>query len=98
MTYLTEMRDAIDRRQGWQFDRDMADTDPERAPQYRANELRAEDDARLMALASIAESLADIANALRDDDDNNPVHILHNMSYQLATIARNTRAIDEAAQ
>lgn len=64
MNYLDEMRDAIDRRQGWQFDGDMADTEPERAVQYRANELRAEDDARLMALASVAESLARIADAL----------------------------------
>ena len=39
--------------------------------------------------------LADIANALRDDENNSPVHILHNMSYTLATIARNTGAIDD---
>ena len=54
---------------------------------------------RAQALASIAQAraMADIANALRDDDDNNPVHILHNMSYQLATIARNTGVIDDGA-
>ena len=47
---------------------------------------------RAQALAAIAtaRALADIANALRDDENNSPVHILHNMSYTLATIARNT--------
>ena len=51
------------------------------------------------ALATIAQAraLADIANALRDDDGNNPAHILHNMSYRLAVIARNTGAIDDEA-
>ena len=41
------------------------------------------------ALAAIAQArvLADIANALRDDEGNNIAHILHNMSYQLAIIA-----------
>ena len=40
------------------------------------------------ALAAIAQAraLADIANALRDDEGNNIAHILHNMSYQLAII------------
>jgi len=51
--------------------------------------------AQAKALESIAESLADIANALRDDEGNNPAHILHNMSYQLAQIVRNTGAIDD---
>ncbi len=52
---------------------------------------------RAQALAAIAqvEVLADIANALQDDEDNNVTHILHNMSYTLATIARNTGAIDD---
>ena len=52
---------------------------------------------RAQALAAIAtaRALADIANALRDDENNSPVHILHNMSYTLATIARNTGAIDD---
>ncbi len=52
---------------------------------------------RAQALATIAQArtLADIANALRDDEGNNAVHILHNMSYQLAQIARNTGAIDD---
>ena len=52
---------------------------------------------RAMALAAIAQAeiWADIANALRDDENNSPVHILHNMSYTLATIARNTGAIDD---
>ena len=41
------------------------------------------------ALAAIAQAraIADIANALRDDEGNNIAHILHNMSYQLAIIA-----------
>ena len=41
------------------------------------------------ALAAIAQAraMADIANALRDDEGNNVAHILHNMSYALATIA-----------
>ena len=40
------------------------------------------------ALAAIAQAraIADIANALRDDEGNNIAHILHNMSYQLAII------------
>ena len=52
---------------------------------------------RAQALATIAQArtLADIANALRDDEDNNVTHILHNMSYQLAQIARNTGAIED---
>ena len=52
---------------------------------------------RAQALATIAQArtLADIANALRDDEGNNVAHILHNMSYQLAQIARNTGAIDD---
>ena len=53
------------------------------------------DTAHTFALASLAVSLADIANALRDDEGNNAAHILHNMSYQLAQIARNTGAIDD---
>ena len=51
--------------------------------------------AQALATIAAARALADIANALRDDDGNNPAHILHNMSYQLATIARNTGAIDD---
>ncbi len=69
MNYLTEMHDAIARRQGWQFDRDMTDADPDKLAQYRANEIRADDDARLMALASIAESLARIADALETSSE-----------------------------
>ena len=47
------------------------------------------------ALAAIAQAraMADIANALRDDDNNGVAHILHNMSYTLAVIDRNTGAI-----
>ena len=47
------------------------------------------------ALAAIAQAraMADIANALRDDKGNNVAHILHNMSYTLAVIDRNTGAI-----
>ena len=47
------------------------------------------------ALAAIAQAraIADIANALRDDEGNNIAHILHNMSYTLAVIDRNTGAI-----
>lgn len=50
---------------------------------------------RAMALAAIAQAeiWADIANALRDDEDNNPVHILHNISYSLARIADNSDAL-----
>ena len=49
------------------------------------------------ALAAIAQAraMADIANALRDDEGNSVAHILHDMSYTLATIARNTGAIDD---
>lgn len=50
------------------------------------------------AAVSMATSLADICSALRDDEGNGPVHILHNMSYTLAQIARNTGAIDDAAE
>ena len=52
---------------------------------------------RATALAAIAQAevWADIANALRDDEGNNAANILHNMSYTLATIARNTGAIDD---
>ena len=41
------------------------------------------------ALAAIAQAraMADIANALRDDEGNNVAHILHNMSYNLDVIA-----------
>ena len=44
---------------------------------------------RAMALAAIAtaRALADIANALRDDEGNSVAHILHNMSYNLDVIA-----------
>ena len=47
------------------------------------------------ALAAIAQAraMADIANALRDDEGNSVAHILHNMSYTLAVIDRNTGAI-----
>ena len=51
--------------------------------------------AQALAAIATARALADIANALRDDENNSPVHILHNMSYTLATIARNTGAIDD---
>lgn len=53
--------------------------------------------AMAVAQAGIFAALRDIANALRDDAGNNPAHILHNMSYQLAVIARNTGAIDDEA-
>lgn len=92
MNYLNEMRYAIERRQSWQEGGDRADNDPDKAAQYRANEIRSDDDARLMALASIAESLADIANALRDDD-NNPSGA--GILSLLETISRNTGAIEE---
>ena len=48
------------------------------------------------ALAAIAQAraMADIANALRDDEGNNVAHILHNMSYTLTQIARNTGPMD----
>ena len=76
-----------------------------------ANEIRDARDAakehryeRAIALALIdialvqrdaVAALRDIANALHDDDNNNLTHIAHNMSYQLAVIARNTGAIDD---
>ena len=43
---------------------------------------------RATALAAIAQAevWADIANALRDDDDNSVAHILHNMSYSMHII------------
>ena len=58
---------------------------------------------RAMALAAIAQAeiWADIANALRDDEGNSVAHILHNMSYALATIAAalaDSDARDELAQ
>jgi hypothetical protein len=51
---------------------------------------------RAQALAAIAQAraMADIANALRDDDNNGVAHILHNMSHTLAVIARNTGPMD----
>ena len=49
------------------------------------------------ALERAVSVLADIANSLHDDDSNNVAHIAHNMSYQLAVIARNTGAIDDEA-
>ena len=50
---------------------------------------------RAQALAAIAQAraMADIANAMRDDEGNSVAHILHNMSYTLAVIDRNTGAI-----
>ena len=50
---------------------------------------------RAAALAAIAQAraLADIANALRDDEGNNVSHILHSMSYTLTALARNTGAL-----
>ena len=42
--------------------------------------------ARSLAAIATARAMADIANALRDDEGNNIAHILHNMSYQLAII------------
>ena len=51
--------------------------------------------AQALAAIATARALADIANALRDDEGNNVAHIVHNMSFQLATIARNTGAIDD---
>ena len=49
--------------------------------------------ARSLAAIATARAMADIANALRDDEGNNIAHILHNMSYTLAVIDRNTGAI-----
>ena len=48
-----------------------------------------------VAQAGIAVSWAASASALYDDDDNNLTHSAHNMSYQLAVIARNTGASDD---
>jgi hypothetical protein len=44
------------------------------------------------ALAAIAQAraMADLTRALWDDEGNSVAHILHNMSYTLAQIARNT--------
>ena len=56
--------------------------------------------AQAVALVSIAESLADIANAMRDDGGNSVAHILHNMSFNLDVIAScvaSNEARDEAA-
>ena len=49
--------------------------------------------AQALAAIATARAMADIANALRDDEGNNIAHILHNMSYTLAVIDRNTGAI-----
>ncbi len=45
------------------------------------------------ALAAIAQAraMADIANALRDDEGNSVAHILHNMSYNLDILAETAR-------
>ena len=43
--------------------------------------------AQALAAIATARAIADIANALRDDEGNNIAHILHNMSYTLATNA-----------
>jgi hypothetical protein len=50
---------------------------------------------RAQALAAIAQAraMADIANALRDDEGNSVAHILHNMSFNVDVIARNTDAV-----
>ena len=47
---------------------------------------------RAQALAAIAQAraMADLTRALWDDEGNSVAHILHNMSYTLAQIARNT--------
>ena len=95
MAYLFTMREALVMAQ--QASETAENRDGHQRQMYLATADKFMDAARTFALASIAESLADIANALRDDDDNNPVHILHNMSYQLATIARNTGVIDDGA-
>ena len=52
---------------------------------------------RAAALAAIAQAKtwADIEIGLRDDEGNNVAHILHNMSYTLAQIARNTGATED---
>ncbi len=48
---------------------------------------------RAQALAAIAQAraMADIANALRDDGGNSVAHILHNMSYNLDSLAETAR-------
>ena len=71
-------------------DKKMTQDDPNASPLEAARaaikEHRYE---RAQALAAVAQALAlaDIANALRDDDGNNPAHILHNMSYNIDVIA-----------
>ena len=64
------------------------------AAEVAVDEMRL-DQAQALAAIATARALADIANALRDDEGNNAAHILHNMSYQLAQIARNTGAIED---
>jgi hypothetical protein len=64
------------------------------AAEVAVDEMRL-DQAQALAAIATARALADIANALRDDEGNNAANILHNMSYTLATIARNTGAIDD---
>ena len=64
------------------------------AAEVAVDEMRL-DQAQALAAIATARALADIANALRDDEGNNVAHIVHNMSFQLATIARNTGAIDD---
>ena len=49
--------------------------------------------AQALAAIATARAMADIANALRDDEGNSVAHILHNMGYTLAVIDRNTGAI-----
>jgi hypothetical protein len=50
---------------------------------------------RAQALAAIAQAraMADIAQSLRDDEGNSVAHILHNMSFNVDVIARNTDAV-----
>ena len=72
MDALEEMRDAIARYHSWQFKSDMADGNDEGDPvdaavAYEGTE-RAKGDIKLFALASIAESLATVADILKENN------------------------------
>ena len=62
------------------------------AAESAANEHRYERAAALAAIAQ-ARAVAELVKSLWDDEGNGVAHILHNMSYTLTVIDRNTGAI-----
>ncbi len=62
------------------------------AAESAASEHRYERAAALAAIAQ-ARAVAELVKSLWDDEGNGVAHILHNMSYTLTVIDRNTGAI-----